>query len=186
MPPQIVAGNGGDDLLVTPRNLRGTQFLGHSGVTVADGLSVGGFGFLLMTRAATAGRSIFTIRRASQKGNAASRPASRPRTAGLSEPEAPDYWTACAASWSSKRQQRGGGKAVGGQALDLLILAQRGAGPAAQHAIRRAGIKAQLCQVGLELHAFGARQRALVARPGMLHRRRRPPCGRPAAPTASA
>src|SRR5207245_29194 len=49
VPPQIVAGNGGDDLLVTPKNLRGTQFLGHSGVTVADGLSVGGFGFLLMT-----------------------------------------------------------------------------------------------------------------------------------------
>jgi len=51
MPPQIVAGNGGDKLLVTPLNLRGTQFQGHSGVTVADGLSVGGFGFLLMTRA---------------------------------------------------------------------------------------------------------------------------------------
>jgi predicted phosphodiesterase len=52
VPPQIVAGNGGDDLLITPKNLKGTQFLGHSGVTVADGLSVGGFGFLLMTRAA--------------------------------------------------------------------------------------------------------------------------------------
>jgi hypothetical protein len=51
VPPQIVAGNGGDDLNVTPRNLRGAQFLGHSDVTVADGLSVGGFGFLLMTRA---------------------------------------------------------------------------------------------------------------------------------------
>ena len=51
VPPQIVAGNGGDDLMVTPRNLRGAQFVGHSGVTVADGLSVGGFGFLLMTRA---------------------------------------------------------------------------------------------------------------------------------------
>jgi len=51
VPPQIVAGNGGDALYVTPRNLRGTQFLGHSGVTVADGLSVGGFGFLLMTKA---------------------------------------------------------------------------------------------------------------------------------------
>jgi len=51
IPPQIVAGNGGDDLLVTPKNLRGTQFQGHSGVTVADGLSVGGFGFLLMTKA---------------------------------------------------------------------------------------------------------------------------------------
>jgi hypothetical protein len=52
VPPQIVAGNGGDDLLITPRNLRGSQFIGHSGVTVANGLSVGGFGFLLMTRAA--------------------------------------------------------------------------------------------------------------------------------------
>jgi len=51
VPPQIVAGNGGDDLLITPKNLRGTLFQGHSGVTVADGLSVGGFGFLLMTRA---------------------------------------------------------------------------------------------------------------------------------------
>ena len=51
VPPQIVAGNGGDALYVTPRNLRGTQFIGHSGVTVADGLSVGGFGFLLMTKA---------------------------------------------------------------------------------------------------------------------------------------
>ena len=51
VPPQIVAGNGGDNLDVTPTNLRGAQFLGHSGVTVADGLSVGGFGFLLMTRA---------------------------------------------------------------------------------------------------------------------------------------
>lgn len=51
VPPQIVAGNGGDDLNVTPRNLHGAQFLGHSGVTVANGLSVGGFGFLLMTRA---------------------------------------------------------------------------------------------------------------------------------------
>ena len=53
VPPQIVAGNGGDNLDVTPLNLRGSQFLGHSGVTVADGLSVGGFGFLLMTRAET-------------------------------------------------------------------------------------------------------------------------------------
>jgi hypothetical protein len=52
VPPQIVAGNGGDNLDVTPKNLRGSQFIGHSGVTVADGLSVGGFGFLLMTRVA--------------------------------------------------------------------------------------------------------------------------------------
>ncbi len=50
VPPQIVAGNGGDNLDITPKNLRGTQFQGHSGVTVADGLSVGGFGFLLMTK----------------------------------------------------------------------------------------------------------------------------------------
>jgi hypothetical protein len=53
VPPQIVAGNGGDNLDITPTNLRGAQFLGHSGVTVADGLSVGGFGFLLMTKAAS-------------------------------------------------------------------------------------------------------------------------------------
>lgn len=52
VPPQLVAGNGGDNLDITPKNLRGTQFQGHSGVTVADGLSVGGFGFLLMTRSA--------------------------------------------------------------------------------------------------------------------------------------
>jgi hypothetical protein len=52
VPPQIVAGNGGDNLEVTPKDLRGAQFLGHSRVTVADGLSVGGFGFLLMTKAA--------------------------------------------------------------------------------------------------------------------------------------
>ncbi len=50
VPPQIVAGNGGDNLHATPENLRGAQFQGHSGVTVADGLSVDGFGFLLMTR----------------------------------------------------------------------------------------------------------------------------------------
>jgi hypothetical protein len=50
VPPQIVAGNGGDNLHVTPQNLRGTQFQGVSGVSVADGLSVGGFGFLMMTR----------------------------------------------------------------------------------------------------------------------------------------
>jgi hypothetical protein len=50
VPPQIVAGNGGDDLLVTPANLKGAAFQGHSGVTVKDGLSVGGFGFLLLTK----------------------------------------------------------------------------------------------------------------------------------------
>jgi len=52
LPPQIVAGNGGDKLDVTPRNLGGAVFQGNSGVRVHDGLSVGGFGFLLMTRAA--------------------------------------------------------------------------------------------------------------------------------------
>jgi hypothetical protein len=51
-PSQIVAGNGGDALLVTPANLKGTAFQGHSGVAVKDGLSVGGFGFLLMTKGA--------------------------------------------------------------------------------------------------------------------------------------
>jgi hypothetical protein len=53
VPPQIVAGNGGDNLDITPKNLRGATFIGHSGVRVSDGLSVGGFGFLLMTRAKT-------------------------------------------------------------------------------------------------------------------------------------
>jgi hypothetical protein len=53
VPPQIVAGNGGDNLDVTPRNLRGTVFQGNSHVAVADGLSIGGFGFLLMTRVKT-------------------------------------------------------------------------------------------------------------------------------------
>jgi len=49
-PPQIVAGNGGDNLDVTPVNLKGAIFQGHSGVAVKDGLSVGGFGFMMMTR----------------------------------------------------------------------------------------------------------------------------------------
>jgi hypothetical protein len=52
VPPQIVAGNGGDLLDVTPKNLRGAIFQGPETVRVTDGLSVGGFGFLLMTRAA--------------------------------------------------------------------------------------------------------------------------------------
>ncbi len=50
VPPQIVAGHGGDNLDPTPANLRGTFFQGSSGVHVKDGLSVGGFGFLMMTR----------------------------------------------------------------------------------------------------------------------------------------
>ncbi|MDB5735677.1 MAG: hypothetical protein JWP16_835 [Alphaproteobacteria bacterium] len=53
VPPQIVGGNGGDNLDVTPQNLRGTVFQGNSHVAVTDGLSVGGFGFLLMTRVRT-------------------------------------------------------------------------------------------------------------------------------------
>jgi Calcineurin-like phosphoesterase len=50
VPPQIVAGNGGDNLDVTPLNLKGAIFQGHSGVRVRDGISVGGFGFLILTR----------------------------------------------------------------------------------------------------------------------------------------
>jgi hypothetical protein len=50
LPPQIVAGHGGDNLDPTPANLRGAIFQGHSGVSVKDGLSVNGFGFLLLTR----------------------------------------------------------------------------------------------------------------------------------------
>ncbi|MEI9996997.1 MAG: metallophosphoesterase [Rhizomicrobium sp.] len=50
IPPQIVAGHGGDTLDVTPANLRGTIFQGDSGVHVKTGFSVGGFGFLMLTR----------------------------------------------------------------------------------------------------------------------------------------
>lgn len=50
IPPQIVAGHGGDNLDPTPTDLRGAIFQGHSGVRVKDGLSVGGFGFLLLSR----------------------------------------------------------------------------------------------------------------------------------------
>ncbi len=50
VPPQIIAGNGGDLLDVTPRNLRGALFQGPETVRVTRGLSVGGFGFLLMVR----------------------------------------------------------------------------------------------------------------------------------------
>jgi Calcineurin-like phosphoesterase len=56
IPPQIVAGFGGDNLDVTPANLRGTIFQGSSGVGVKDGLSIGGFGFLMMTRNGTGWR----------------------------------------------------------------------------------------------------------------------------------
>ena len=50
VPPQILAGHGGDNLDPTPLDLRGATFQGNSGVQVKDGLSVGGFGFLLMTK----------------------------------------------------------------------------------------------------------------------------------------
>jgi len=50
VPPQIVAGHGGDNLDVTPVDLRGTIYQGDSGVQVDTGLSVGGFGFLMLTR----------------------------------------------------------------------------------------------------------------------------------------
>lgn len=50
LPPQLVVGHGGDLLDVTPTNLRGAIFQGYSGVGVKDGLSIGGFGFILMTR----------------------------------------------------------------------------------------------------------------------------------------
>ena len=52
VPPQIVAGFGGDALDPTPSVLKGTIFQGNSGVTVKDGLSLPGFGFLLMTKTA--------------------------------------------------------------------------------------------------------------------------------------
>ena len=50
VPPQILAGHGGDNLDPTPLDLGGAAFQGNSGVQVKDGLSVGGFGFLLMTK----------------------------------------------------------------------------------------------------------------------------------------
>lgn len=50
VPPQIVAGHGGDNLHATPQNLWGAVFMGDSRVRVLDGLSVDGFGFMLMTK----------------------------------------------------------------------------------------------------------------------------------------
>lgn len=66
IPPQIVAGNGGDNLHVTPADLKGAIFQGRSGVSVKDGLSVGGFGFLMMTR----GEGFWTIELYDAQGNA--------------------------------------------------------------------------------------------------------------------
>jgi hypothetical protein len=54
--PQIVAGNGGDNLHATPQNLWGTVFQGDSRLRVLDGLSVDGFGFMLMTKDETGWR----------------------------------------------------------------------------------------------------------------------------------
>jgi hypothetical protein len=52
LPPQIVAGNGGDLLHETPTDLYGAVFQGPETVRVTKGISAGGFGFMLMTRAA--------------------------------------------------------------------------------------------------------------------------------------
>jgi len=52
VPPQVLAGGGGDMLDKTPLDLAGTIFQGSSGVSVKDGLSINGFSFLLMTKAA--------------------------------------------------------------------------------------------------------------------------------------
>ncbi len=67
IPPQIVAGNGGDNLDVTPLDLRGTTFLGDSGVRVKTGLSVRGFGFMMLTRAK--GSESWTIELYDSEGN---------------------------------------------------------------------------------------------------------------------
>ena len=48
-PAQVLAGNSGDALDQTPSDLKGALFQGGSGVTVKDGISLPGFGFLLMT-----------------------------------------------------------------------------------------------------------------------------------------
>ncbi|HEY5337079.1 MAG TPA: metallophosphoesterase [Rhizomicrobium sp.] len=50
LPPQLVAGFGGTDLDAAPADLAGINL---SGTTVKDGLSLGGFGFLMMVRQKT-------------------------------------------------------------------------------------------------------------------------------------
>ncbi len=52
VPPQIVGGFGGDKLDRTPRTLTGAIFQGGSGVAVKDGMSLPGFGFLMMRKTA--------------------------------------------------------------------------------------------------------------------------------------
>jgi hypothetical protein len=50
VPPQLLAGRGGDMMDPTPKNLRGAVFQGSSDVGVKDGISVDGFGYTLMTK----------------------------------------------------------------------------------------------------------------------------------------
>ena len=52
VPPQIIAGFGGDLLDHTPLVLGGAIFQGDSGVTVTRGVSIPGFGFVVLRRAA--------------------------------------------------------------------------------------------------------------------------------------
>jgi hypothetical protein len=54
VPPQIVSGRGGANLDPTPASLKGTIFQGHSGVRVKDGISIGGFGTMMMNKNADA------------------------------------------------------------------------------------------------------------------------------------
>jgi hypothetical protein len=50
LPPQLIAGIGGDVLSIAPILLKGTIFQGEAGVRVADGFSRNHHGFALMTR----------------------------------------------------------------------------------------------------------------------------------------
>ena len=52
VPPQLIAGFGGDRLDRTPRELGGAIFQGGSGVTVTRGVSIPGFGFVVLRRRA--------------------------------------------------------------------------------------------------------------------------------------
>jgi hypothetical protein len=47
LPPQLIAGFGGDNLDAAPPDLSGINL---AGTTVKDGISLGGFGFLMMVR----------------------------------------------------------------------------------------------------------------------------------------
>jgi hypothetical protein len=58
IPPQIVAGHGGDNLDAAPADLAGVVLQGNSGVHIANGVSAGGFGFLIMTRQKAGGWAI--------------------------------------------------------------------------------------------------------------------------------